>query len=379
MEPTQDCSLIVQPSQELTAAQLGGNRILSEIVESSLVLGKRAALAGVDLDALVRDGKGIQRKQGTTAEDIRAFELFYRAAIAGHAEAQCHVSNCYALGNGVQKNIKNALKWLQRSADQISRCRKTPLRMFYTIGLTNLAKDYIEAAAWYLTVAEQGSTGEQFEIGECYRQGIGVRQDYYEAAEWYHKAAKKGYADAQYRLGRYFRGGEKDGFYEHIAVALSNYFFVEKRFQNPSFDLPFDVLNAKTGEIIIPAHQRITKPLLRKLAKDYDEYGINPSPVRDKLEQIVQTCDKGAIVWFKRADAQGHLQAQQNLAVCYRLGRGTEVDRACAYAWFCMAASSGTEHCLKEATALVAEMSPSERELAQRLYTEYKQKYSARQ
>jgi TPR repeat protein len=316
MEPNEDQSLVLRQSDELITRLTLGNRILDEMVTRSLALARETAPLNVGLDAIVQEAKRIQRKQGMTAEDIRAFELFYRAATAGHAEAQCHVSSCYALGNGVQKNTKKALKWLQRSAEQISRCRAIRLRVFFAVGLTDFSQDYVEAANWYRYAADQGNAPEQFEIGESYRKGIVVPQDYYEAAQWYHKAAKQGYADAQYKLALYFRGGEEDGFYEHVAVELSNYFFVERRFQNPSFDVPFDVLNAKTGQIIIAANQPITKPLLRKLARDYDRSGIAPSPVRDKLQEIIAKLDKGAIVWFQRAAEQGHAVAERNLALC---------------------------------------------------------------
>jgi TPR repeat protein len=278
------------------------------MVARSLTLAREFVPLNVGLDALVQEAKRIQQKEAMTVEDIQAFELFYRAATAGHAEAQCHLSSCYALGNGVQKNTKRALKWLQRSAEQISRCRTIRLRVFYATGLMDLSQDSIEAANWYRSAAEQGSAQEQFEIGECYRKGIEVPQDYYEAAQWYHKAAKQGYADAQYKLGLYFRGGERDGFYEHVTVGLANAFLGEK--------LPFDVLNAKTGEIIIAANQQITRTLLRKLAKDYDQCDIAPSPVRDKLREIIAKCDKGAVVWFQRAAEQGHADAQRNLALC---------------------------------------------------------------
>ena len=41
--------------------------------------------------------------------------------------------------------------------------------------------------------------------------------------------------------------------------------------------IPLDVVNAETGEIIIPANRKITKTLLRKLANVYDHIEIDPS------------------------------------------------------------------------------------------------------
>jgi DNA polymerase-3 subunit epsilon len=63
---------------------------LTEIVATrlGLVLARHTAPAHVDLDALVQEGKRIRRRQGMTPEDSRAFDLFHRAAVAGHGEAQ---------------------------------------------------------------------------------------------------------------------------------------------------------------------------------------------------------------------------------------------------------------------------------------------------
>src|SRR5919199_2787719 len=57
---------------------------------------------------------------------------------------------------------------------------------------------------------------------------------------------------------------------EQLTDALSNILLGEK--------IPLDVVNAETGEIIIPANRKITKTLLRKLAGVYDHIDIDPSP-----------------------------------------------------------------------------------------------------
>jgi DNA-directed RNA polymerase subunit beta len=51
--------------------------------------------------------------------------------------------------------------------------------------------------------------------------------------------------------------------------------------------IPLDVVNAKTAEIIIPANRKITKTLLRKLANVYDHIEIDPSPIRNKIREII--------------------------------------------------------------------------------------------
>jgi len=56
--------------------------------------------------------------------------------------------------------------------------------------------------------------------------------------------------------------------------------------------IPLDVVNSETGEIIIPANRKITKTLLRKLASVYDRIEIDPSPIRNKINEIIGTFKK---------------------------------------------------------------------------------------
>src|SRR5687768_1624555 len=66
---------------------------------------------------------------------------------------------------------------------------------------------------------------------------------------------------------------------EQLTEALSNILLGEK--------IPLDVVNSETGEIIIPANRKITKTLLRKLAQVYDRIEIDPSPIRNKINEII--------------------------------------------------------------------------------------------
>jgi len=66
---------------------------------------------------------------------------------------------------------------------------------------------------------------------------------------------------------------------EGLTEKLSNVLLGEK--------IPLDVVNAETGEIIIPANRKITKTLLRKLATVYDHVEIDPSPIRIKIREII--------------------------------------------------------------------------------------------
>jgi len=72
---------------------------------------------------------------------------------------------------------------------------------------------------------------------------------------------------------------KKDDLTEQLTDSLSNILLGEK--------IPLDVVNAETGEIIIPANRKITKTLLRKLAMVHDHIEIDPSPIRNKIREII--------------------------------------------------------------------------------------------
>ena len=86
----------------------------------------------------------------------KAAEFFHAAAIQNHADAQNCLGACYQLGNGVQKNIDEALKW-------------------------------------YRLAAESGNSKAQFNLGWCYAKGLGVPEDHAIARSWYEKSAEQGY------------------------------------------------------------------------------------------------------------------------------------------------------------------------------------------
>jgi DNA-directed RNA polymerase subunit beta len=72
---------------------------------------------------------------------------------------------------------------------------------------------------------------------------------------------------------------KKDQLTDQLTEKLSDILLGEK--------IPLDVVNAQTGEIIIPANRKITKTLLRKLAAVYDHIEIDPSPIRNKILEII--------------------------------------------------------------------------------------------
>ena len=72
---------------------------------------------------------------------------------------------------------------------------------------------------------------------------------------------------------------KKEQLIDQLTKKLSDILLGEK--------IPLDVVNEQTGEIIIPANRKITKTLLRKLALVHDHIEIEPSPIRNKILEII--------------------------------------------------------------------------------------------
>lgn len=94
---------------------------------------------------------------------------------------------------------------------------------------------------------------------------------------------------------------------EELTQALSNILLNEK--------IPLDVVNAETGEIIIPANRKITKTLLRKMASVYDHIEIDPSPIRIKIREIISSFE----VKFQQMDNEKDMEMD-------RVEAGDDID-----------------------------------------------------
>ena len=98
---------------------------------------------------------------------------------------------------------------------------------------------------------------------------------------------KKDGKDAPRKVAKEIEDGfkqKRSELLDQLTEALSNILLGEK--------IPLDVLNSETGEIIIPANRKITKTLLKKLADVYDRIEIDPSPIRNKISEIISQFKK---------------------------------------------------------------------------------------
>ena len=113
------------------------------------------------------------------------------SAFAGYAQGQGTLGRYYLLGQLFPKDLVNALKWLEKAAEQDYAPAMTALAAMYMFG--DGVKVNGKKAVELLTKAiELGDDEALYLRGVCSEKAIGVAKDPEGAKAWYAKAAEKG-------------------------------------------------------------------------------------------------------------------------------------------------------------------------------------------
>eukprot|EP01088_Endostelium_zonatum_P022223 TRINITY_DN934_c0_g1_i1.p1 TRINITY_DN934_c0_g1~~TRINITY_DN934_c0_g1_i1.p1 ORF type:complete len:145 (+),score=49.46 TRINITY_DN934_c0_g1_i1:135-569(+) len=121
--------------------------------------------------------------------------LMRNAAEEGSAEAQYLLGLCYNDGYGVEQDDVLAFEWNIKAAEQDYVPAQVNVGSYYYWGGV-----FDEAVHWWNRAAQEGDAEAQFKMGECYEQGVGVKQDEGLARRWWLMAAEQGYVPAQEKL-----------------------------------------------------------------------------------------------------------------------------------------------------------------------------------
>lgn len=134
-------------------------------------------------------------------------ELWEQAAQLGHDRAMFYLGVCYEHGNGVAKNLTQALRWYEKAAQLDHEAAMYNLAFSYRNG-DGVPQDYEQMRFWLVKAAELGDAASQRDLGWCYHEGVGVPLDYTAAVRWYKAAAWQGDTKAQYNLGLSYLNGD---------------------------------------------------------------------------------------------------------------------------------------------------------------------------
>ena len=200
---------------------------------------------------------------------------------------------------------------VRRAAEQGDARAQFNLGEMYDQG-RGVKQDYAEAAKWYARAANQGNAEAQFSLGWMYVVGRGVARDEAEAVRWYRQAAEQGHTAAQVNLGMMYAEGR--GVAQNDTEALRWYEQVVKQ------------EGAKPGSAGMNAGVQDILTTLFAKAGGADMKG-----------------DAESAVWLSNAAEQGFAVAQYGLGVMYEKGLGVPQNDAEAEKWYRKAAEQGSE------------------------------------
>lgn len=181
--------------------------------------------------------------------------------------------------------------------------------------------------------AESGDAIAQFELGQKYRKGSGVKQSFINAFEWYRKSAEQNYSRGQNAMGQMFRHGL--GVEQNYLEAITWY---RKAIEQ---NLPIAMSNLAVmyqfGQGVEQNYVEAFEWYKKSLEHGYEgakfylgwmySHGLG-----------VETNHGNAIEWYTQAANQGNSYAQFNLGIIYMYGVGVEKDYSQAHDLFQKAA-----------------------------------------
>ena len=200
-----------------------------------------------------------------------------------------HKANSYYSGEGVMRNVKEAIKWYEKAANIGHVDSMITLGNFYYMG-QDILRDYKKAFKWYTKAVNLGSATAMNYIGNMYYEGKGVNKNLEKAMLFYERAACKGHYTAMFNMG---------------------YIYYEQHMKG--WDLPFEkyLEAAKTGDLEAMGHVAYSYHTGSGITQNYEE----------------------AFHWYQVAANEGQASAMIWLAYLYLNGQGTQKDYHQAAYW----------------------------------------------
>lgn len=290
---------------------------------------------------------------GGHAEATEKFYTFYskvleKRAEDGDARAQFETGNCYYMGSVVKKDTEEAARWYGLAMAQEFDGAADKYYSFYSKVLEKRAKDGIDTRA-------------QFEVGNFYFNGSGVKPNKETAAGWYRMAATRGHEEARTQFHSFYskvlekvaKSGDVWAQY-----AIGNFYYVGEAVEMDTETAAEWYLSAKNlGHV--DAEKKFYSfysKVLEKAAKNDVEalYRTGCYYMDGKGVEIKQ---KKAIKMLLEAHEQGHSEAFEKFASVYSKDLQKMAKRGNARANLavakCYLNGNGVEKNVQKATSLL--------------------------
>lgn len=158
-------------------------------------LSLRLAAAQGDASAEFEVASRLAEGKGTDQNLKEAVRWYQRSATQGFAQAQYRLGTFYERGLGLKPDLGRARTWYQRAADQGNVKAMHNLAVL-AAGRSSESPDYATAAHWFTQAASYGLADSQFNLAVLCESGLGVEKDLVQAAMWFTVAAKSGDKEA---------------------------------------------------------------------------------------------------------------------------------------------------------------------------------------
>ena len=149
-------------------------------------------------------GNRNDKRQGVPQDNENAIKWLQCAAESGNARSHYRLGDRYARGEGVLQNDAIATKWYQLARKQGDKVADIIHDLFeresFNLAFESFRKgDYAFALGEWEILARHGSDSAlaQYQLGEMYNNGQGVKQNLVAAFMWYEIAAYRGIDEAE--------------------------------------------------------------------------------------------------------------------------------------------------------------------------------------
>jgi len=238
----------------------------------------------------------------------------------------------YLRGDGINRNINNAIRWFEKAAEKGHLKSHYELGKIYFVGKGGIKPDFKQSAKWFLEPATQGYDDAQYKLGIFYLNGKGVSQDPTLAHFWLTKAADQNNTYALYTLGKMYYLGD----------------FIDQDINKAKA-----VLNI-ARELGATNAEKLLNEILEKQNVAKRQIELANSPANRYLKQanngsvdaqfaLAQSYLHGthelkkstseAIKWLKKSAKQNHAEAQYLLGKMYYKGQGIRKNTNKAKNW----------------------------------------------
>jgi TPR repeat protein/serine/threonine protein kinase len=269
-------------------------------------------------------GVKYDKGQGVPRDVAEAVKWYRKAADQRHADAQCILGIKYSKGEGVPKDDAEAVKWYRKAADQGHDRAQCILGLLYAIG-QGVTKDPSEAVKWYRKAADQGNAGAQYHLGVKYDKGQGVPGDVAEAVKWYRKAADQGHARAQFNLALKYDNGQ--GVPKNDAEAIKWYLnAADKGHAEAQYNSGLKYANGQgVPQDLSEAVKWYGKAADQGHATAQYELGL----INEKIFNDGKSSSfREALDWYLKSATNGNIYAQHKLGIIYEHGVRWAIPRS---------------------------------------------------